>query len=165
MSIISEARPYTLENIESEPDLPGVYEIINDTEDTLYVGSGILRADLLAELRSGRILGASHYRTETTATERDAYGRKMEEIWHMTSVCGRGPPLTAAPGPWPPSPPAAPDRAAGGAPGRCWCNFCPPPSIGIPPYGTCHAAARAQDAVRGAGPAVGIYGRSPTPSP
>ena len=33
MSIISEARPYTLENIESEPDLPGVYEIINETED------------------------------------------------------------------------------------------------------------------------------------
>ena len=99
MSIISEARPYTLENIESEPDLPGVYEIINETEDILYVGSGILRADLLAELRSGRILGASHYRTETTATEHDTYGRKMKEIWLMTSVYGSGPHFNRGDGP------------------------------------------------------------------
>lgn len=88
MSVMSPARAYTRENVGAEPDRPGVYELLDESEDALYIGSGALRSSLLDWLSAGRIPGALYYRAEPTKDMRDAEVRRDEELWLMMRTYG-----------------------------------------------------------------------------
>ena len=99
MSVMSPAREYTRENAGAEPDRPGVYELLDESEDALYIGSGALRASLLDWLSRGQISGALYYRAEPTKDMRDAHIRRDEELWLMMRTYGCRPHFNREDGP------------------------------------------------------------------
>ena len=60
----------TKQNVQKVPDVYGVYEIANATQDTIYIGSGKLRSRLLAHFPRAidPIVGASYFRYEKTGS-------------------------------------------------------------------------------------------------
>lgn len=93
MTIVAIPKQYTEENAGKEPNAPGTYEILDDSEDIIYVGSGIIRQDLLGNLpsKSNHILGAAYYRFEVTDTMEQAMKRQREELDMHMNVYGRLP--------------------------------------------------------------------------
>lgn len=99
MSVMSPSREYTRENAGAEPDGPGVYELLDECEDELYIGSGRLRSSLLGWISSGRIPGVSYYRAEPAGTMRDAEIRRDEELWMVMRTYGCHPHFNREDGP------------------------------------------------------------------
>lgn len=93
MAIMSIPKQYTEENSRKAPDAPGTYEILDDDEDTIYIGRGAIRQELLDNLpsKSGRIHGATYYRFEITDTIEQAVKRQIEELDMHIDVYGRLP--------------------------------------------------------------------------
>lgn len=93
MVIVAMPRQYTEENIRNEPNAPGLYELLDESEDTIYIGAGTMRDELLERLpsKSDHIMGASYYRIETANTVEQAVWRQREELNMYMEMYGRLP--------------------------------------------------------------------------
>lgn len=80
----SEIMPWTRENLQTVPNVSGVYTFRSSTtiESILYIGMagpGRLRERLLEHFDSGEIGGTSYFDWYETSTEEDA--RVLEGMW------------------------------------------------------------------------------------
>lgn len=82
MSIAKKWSYYSKENVLTEPDNFGVYEIGHkETGEVLYIGEGHIRTRLLAHVPDGRrnhesVVGADGYRFELTGSKEKAKQRE-----------------------------------------------------------------------------------------
>ena len=86
MSIAKKWTEYTKENVKSEPDIFGVYEIAHyttwaKTREVLYIGEGRMRDRLLAHIPDGsrtheNVVGGDVYRYEETGSKLRAVQRQ-----------------------------------------------------------------------------------------
>lgn len=80
----SEIMPWTRDNIQTSPNVSGVYTLRSSTtvESILYIGmagAGRLRERILEHFSSGDISGVNYFDWYQTQTEEDA--RVLENMW------------------------------------------------------------------------------------
>ena len=81
---------FTKNNVSTEPDSFGVYELADGSGNVLYIGEGRLRPRLLSHFITGRspIPGTAKYRAEITGVKERAQQRERAEIRSFTRSYG-----------------------------------------------------------------------------